>query len=209
MTRVEYDQDESRFHRRDIVAKRKTKKTTRKEWVEPSVLDRLRTIGAWFGGIFLTILGIWGSAHVREQVTTDPRYSLESWQLDLVELPRWVTPQIRAELESLVDFAPEAGAPEAGAPEVPTLFDRGVLRRVQEQLESSPWVERLVDVKLSYPDTSRPGAVHVELEVLRPVAETSRERSHGVLGLHAGSATVAKQAGPGSIKQAHVITWWS
>ncbi len=152
------------------MAKRKTKKTSRNAWVEPSALDRLRTIGAWFGGIFLTILGIWGSAHVREQVTTDPRYSLESWQLDLVELPRWVTPQIRAELESLVDFAPEAGAPEAGAPEVPTLFDRGVLRRVQEQLESSPWVERLVDVRLTYPGTSRPGAVHVELGLRRPVA---------------------------------------
>ena len=148
------------------MAKRKTKKTTRNASVEPNALDRLRTLATWFGGICLIVLGIWGSAHVREQVTADPRYSLESWQLDLVELPYWMTPEIRAELESLVDFAPGAGAFEGR----PTLFDRGVLRFVQEQLESSPWVERLVDVKLSYPDTSRPGAVHVELGLRSPVA---------------------------------------
>lgn len=124
-------------------------------------------MGVWSGILLLAALGIWGSLRVREQVRGAPRFSLASWELDLVELPAWVTPEIQTELEALVDL--DSGARGPGSAGL-TLFDRGVLRKVQAHLESSPWVEQLARVQLSYPTESRPGAVRVGLDLRRPVA---------------------------------------
>lgn len=149
------------------MAKRKAKRTTGRERPESRFLKRLCAVGAWFGVVSVAILGVWGSVHVRDRVKGDPRYSLAEWQLDLVELPAWVTPEIQTALETLVDLDSGAGSCELSKL---TLFDRGVLRHLQTHLESSPWVERLVGVRLSYPSEARPGAVHVELDLRRPVA---------------------------------------
>ncbi len=159
------------------MANSKGKKTSKRAGGARSARHGIAIVASVIGVTGLTIFGTWASVRVRDHVRQDPRYSITSWRLELVELPAWVTPEIKAELESLALVDPALGDPALGdslgedaEPGPLTLFDRGVLSGVRQQLERSPWVHRLVNIRLVYPTAGRRGSLQVELSLRRPMA---------------------------------------
>lgn len=110
-------------------------------------------------GIVAVGFGIWGSMRIRDEVRADDRFRLETWELAIDDLPDWVTPEIATQISEL---------PE-GITGRTSLFDRGVLLDLRAALESSPWIEKVVDVDLAYPTTSRAGEVRARLAIRQPV----------------------------------------
>jgi hypothetical protein len=104
---------------------------------------------------------VWGSLEVRRRVHGDERHRLETWRIEIGDLPGWVTPDIRAEIEA---------GPAAGPTESWNLLEPGVLRRVQEAFEMSPWIRRAVAGGIRFPTSAEPGSLSVSLELRRPVA---------------------------------------
>ncbi len=112
------------------------------------------------------IAAVWGSVEVRRHVGSQPRYSIEDWQVGLSELPDWVTPEIQSQVES-TDLS------GVGL----TLFNRGVLDVVRERFETNAWVERVESVDVVYPTAQKKGALLLEVELRRPAALVDVEGS--------------------------------
>jgi hypothetical protein len=150
-------------------------------------MKRNRRAGAWFGlrGVLEDLLpsrrfiatcgrvllglslaavlagAVLGALEVKREVEASERFFLDGWSLDLGELPEWVTPEIEAQL----------GAIDLGAAgERLSLFQKGVLRRLGERLESSPWVRAVTRLKIFYPTPRRPGIIDARLTLRVPVA---------------------------------------
>jgi hypothetical protein len=131
-------------------------------WV--SRLPRGWSARQWGSGalLLLTSAGvIAGSLEVRRRVHDDERHRLETWKIEVGDLPDWVTPCIRAEIES---------APSRGPDEVWNLLEPGVLRRLEEAIERSPWIQRAEVTRMEFPTRDEPGSLSLALELRRPVA---------------------------------------
>ncbi len=183
---------------------RKKRQTTKQRAAAPRTHPAKTAIrcGALAAALAATI---WASLRVRDYVQRDERYWIGDWPVELGELPEWVTPEIRAEIESvrLPDLSVEielaanetagepagdegadaAGAAESNADRTPerirgTLFERGVLDRLRDALLASPWVSDVTGISAVYPSASRDGALLVALELRRPIAIVEYEGLH-------------------------------
>lgn len=126
--------------------------------------ESLATAGRWtLRFLFASLLGgaVFGSFEVEKKLRRDERFYLETWRIETGALPEWVTPDIRAEIEG-IRLAGE-GAPLS-------LFSPGVLARVREALERTPWIKKVSGVQVRYPTFEKPGVLGLELHVRRPVA---------------------------------------
>ena len=126
--------------------------------------EALHATGRWCLRTFFAcafVLGVLGSIQVRDSVQSDDRFFLESWRLELGDLPAWVTPDIRAELE---------GLRLVGMGERLSLFSPGVLGRITQGLERVQWIKAVADVSVKYPTFEKPGVLGLELHLRRPVA---------------------------------------
>lgn len=126
--------------------------------------EALLRAGRWCvraGLAALAVLAVLGSLYVRDQVRRDERFFLEGWKLGLGELPGWVTPEIRGEVEA-VSLGEGGGRL--------SLFEPGVLGRIRRALEASPWIRVVRAIDVRYPTRESPGALGIELELRRPVA---------------------------------------
>ena len=118
-------------------------------------------------GVLLFLCGlVWTSAEVRNRVLRDHRFFLDTWRIDLTSLPGWVTPEIREEIDAITLTATAARL---------NVFDRGVLKQVKAVVESSPWVERVLDARLRYPHLENPGSLELTLLLRHPVALVEHE----------------------------------
>ncbi len=107
------------------------------------------------------VMGLIGSIQVRDAVQGDERFVLENWRLEVGALPGWVTPDIRAEID---------GLRLEGVGARLSLFSPGVLARVKEGLEHSPWIKTVADMEIRYPTFEKPGVLGLELHLRRPAA---------------------------------------
>jgi len=126
--------------------------------------------GAWVLGrralgVLLVALLVWGSLRVRSAVRGNERFHLDGWEIEVGELPEWVTPEIRDEIRLACN-----GDSLPGSPEDWNVLDAGVIRRLRGALEASPWIARLASAKLEYPVIDSPGRLALRLELRRPVA---------------------------------------
>lgn len=119
---------------------------------------RLAT-GALF--VLFAVLVIVGSVKVRQSLWSDERFHLANWQLDVGELPDWVTPDIRDEL---------VGVRLCAGNERLSLFEAGVLDRVKTALEELSWTAVVKTLGIRYPSGEESGSVLLELQLRRPVA---------------------------------------
>ncbi len=115
--------------------------------------------------VLVTVV-IWGSSEIRERVERQPRFRLGTWTLEFGEFPSWVSPTIRAEIEEVRDRVLLRDV---------TVFDRGVLASVREQLLANPWIDSVASIGLRYPGiddngAARSGGLMAELVLRRPIA---------------------------------------
>ena len=128
-------------------------------------VDGARILGRRAFGVLLVALLVWGSFRVRSAVRANERFHLEGWEIEVGELPEWVTPEIGDEIRLACN-----GGSLPGSREDWNVLDAGVIRRLRGALEASPWIERLASAKLEYPVIDRPGRLALRLELRRPVA---------------------------------------
>jgi hypothetical protein len=115
--------------------------------------------GALFG--LLVLLAVAGSAKVRQSLWSDARFHLANWDLDVGELPDWVTPEIRDDL---------VGVSLGAEDERLSLFEPRVLDKVRAALEELSWIAAVKTIGIRYPTGKKPGSVVLELQLRRPVA---------------------------------------
>ena len=113
------------------------------------------------------VLAVWGSNEILKRVQADGRFYLDNWRFEVGPLPDWVTPEIRAELEG-TDLSARSRA--IGMTGRLSLFEPGVLKKVKTVLESSPWIHKIVDMRVGYPALGGTGVLELELELRQPVA---------------------------------------
>ena len=137
------------------------KKTFAKSFLAGDAFKRGLLITCCVLFVVVLLSALWGSLEIRDQVRQEERYRIAEWQVGFDDLPAWVTPEIRAELQGLgrVDRSVMA-----------TLFDRGALDTVRRQFEASPWVHCVDDMQLSFPTHSKNGAIAVAVSLRRPTA---------------------------------------
>jgi hypothetical protein len=123
--------------------------------------------------VLLAAGALLGSLEVRRRVHSDERNRLETWRIEIGELPGWVTADIRAEIES---------APPRGPDETWNLLDRGVLRRVLAAFERSPWIRKAEAARIEFPTRGEPGSLSLALELRRPVALIEHARLYYLAG---------------------------
>ena len=128
-------------------------------------VDGARILGRRAFGFLLVALLVWGSLVVRSSVTGNERFQLDGWEIEVGDLPEWVTPEIRDEIRLACD-----GGSLPGSPDDWNVLDSGIIRRLRSALEASPWIARLSSAKLEYPGIDRPGRLALQLELRRPVA---------------------------------------
>ena len=112
----------------------------------------------FLAGVIVLILS---ALKIKNHVQEDERFSIGNWRLEFGEFPAWVTPEIREEVTS-IDHTVEG--------EPLSLFRKGVLVRLRETLESSPWVSSVSNLRLHYPTTVEPGVIEASLRLRAPVA---------------------------------------
>jgi hypothetical protein len=102
-----------------------------------------------------------GSLEIQHRVEGDPRYYLENWTVHTDQLPAWVTPEIRQQLET-IDLG-------AGGPRL-SLFRPGVFKELRARLQALPWIEEVSDIRLRYPVLDKQGVMDLQLRLRTPVA---------------------------------------
>ena len=123
-------------------------------------MDSLRRWGLAVLGTVLTGAFVYGAIRIRDEVHSDEKFFLDTWQLDFGEFPRWMTPEIRRDVMS-IQVTPEDDL---------LLFEKGVLVRLKRALERSCWIEKATNVALTYPTSTDPGTIRATLELRYPVA---------------------------------------
>jgi hypothetical protein len=98
---------------------------------------------------------------VRGAVRSDPRLLVGSWRLSIDDLPDWVTPEIRQELEA-IRLDPPAGRL--------SVVDVGVLEEVTARAAACAWVQEVEEARLIYPTREAPGTLVLRLRLRQPVA---------------------------------------
>jgi hypothetical protein len=139
--------------------------TAAKGWrrILPSsaALERAGRVGLAIFVILLVAFGVQGTLRVRDQVSNDEKFFIDGWDVEFLgTLPGWVTPEIADELHRIPPL------PSGDA----SLFRRGVLRDLRTAIESSPWIERVVDLRLAFPTSRRPGQIRFSFVLRQPVA---------------------------------------
>jgi hypothetical protein len=107
------------------------------------------------------ILGVIGSIAIRREVVGDGRFRLNTWHLELGDLPAWVTPDIRREIEGVQALPPERDW---------SLFRPGVLAEVRDEILRSPWIASVGRIDARYPTFDAPGVLGIQLLLRKPVA---------------------------------------
>lgn len=121
----------------------------------------------------LVMVVTWGSLEIKKQVLQDPRLQFSRWHLEFGAFPEWVTPEIRAEIETLGSGS-VLGVSD-GATAGPTVLERGLLGKARDELLANPWVASVEEIRLRYPGVDDDaalvaGGLEARLGLRRPVA---------------------------------------
>jgi hypothetical protein len=108
-------------------------------------------------------LAVWGAFEAKRRVEADPRFYFDSWSVELGDLPRWVTPEIKNDLLAAVEPHGSHGA-RLG------LVSADAAEAVRGTIGRSPWVRAVTDLELVYPTAERPGKIRAALTLREPVA---------------------------------------
>lgn len=119
------------------------------------------------GCVAVVLLGILlGSLEVRRQVRSNEQFYLDNWVFELDHFPQWVTPEIHRDIAAIDISAAGSSL---------SLFEAGVLDRVRDVMEASPWIRDVEGIRLRYPNYDRPGVLDMQLHLRTPVALVERE----------------------------------